>query len=434
MRKAAARLLLLTMAVMPVLAFFSLLSVGCNVTPGLIDTDGWLAGWANRVEIMIDHAQIDASLSNFPVLVHISESSGRNARNVSFIFDELGSDSNRKRIAITTSDGIKQCYAEIEVWNSASEEALIWVKVPSIARDVDTKLYLYYDKNHPDNNSMVGDLNSTPAQNVWDANFTMVQHLEEDGNGTAGEFRDSTSNTHNSVQGSQTTTPASLDPEPGVIFDGNNDFIEVADSNDLSVPITGNLTISAWIRPDVNNFPKTCVSDPVSEGGYVHWLGKSEYGDRNQCEWVFRMYSKTGSSRPNRISFYVFNRDGAIGVGSYFQDDVVPGTWIYVTGVIDASKTYIYKNGLLRDSDTYKMIITPVNGTAPLRIGHVEDDSPPGYFLGAIREVHISNVVRSNAWIKASYASEGDSLLYFGLPTTSTDVTTPPTMTSMNPN
>ena len=82
---------------------------------------GWLSGWTKRVKVTIDHTDIDATLSNFPILLYLSSASGRNAEDITFIFDEIGA--NKLKIAITTSDGETQCYAEVEYWDSANEKA-----------------------------------------------------------------------------------------------------------------------------------------------------------------------------------------------------------------------------------------------------------------------------------------------------------------------
>jgi hypothetical protein len=173
-------------------------------------------------------------------------------------------------------------------------------------------------------------------------------------------------------------------------FNGTaTDYIEISDSADFSVATANSLTVSAWMRPDVLTFPN-------SEGtGYVHWTGKGEAG---QQEWTFRMYNETTTDvppRPNRISFYVFNLQGGEGVGSYFQDPVQAGEWIHVVGIADGQNTYIYKNGVLKQSQSYAGIITPQHGTAPLRIATRDFNS---FFLGAIRGVQL--------WSRALTASE----------------------------
>jgi hypothetical protein len=143
------------------------------------------------------------------------------------------------------------------------------------------------------------------------------------------------------------------------------------------------------MRPDVLTFPNS------ESTGYVHWMGKGEAG---QQEWTFRMYNETTTDvppRPNRISFYVFNLQGGEGVGSYFQDPVQAGEWIHVVGIADGQNTFIYKNGVLKQSQSYAGIITPQHGTAPLRIATRDFNS---FFLGAIQRVRL--------WSRALTASE----------------------------
>jgi hypothetical protein len=180
-------------------------------------------------------------------------------------------------------------------------------------------------------------------------------------------------------------------------FDGTkNDYIEISDSVDFSVATTGSLTVSAWMRPDVLTFP-------ISEStGYVHWLGKGETG---QQEWTFRMYNETTTDvppRPNRVSSYVFNLDGHKGVGSYFQEPVAAGEWIHVVGMADGEETSIHKNGIFQQSQSYTGIITPVHGSAPVRIASRDFNS---FFLGAIQGVRVWNRALAAAEVQSVYAN-----------------------------
>jgi hypothetical protein len=193
-----------------------------------------------------------------------------------------------------------------------------------------------------------------------------------------------------------------------LVFDGQDDYIEIPDDVQFSVANTGQLTVSAWIRPDVLTFPA------FQSTGYVHWLGKGEAG---QQEWVFRMYNQSTTDdppRPNRISFYVFNAAGGEGIGSYFQEPVQVGEWIHVVGTADGEVTAIYKNGEFKDCDRYTGTgpgpchnyapdrwITPTHGSAPVRIGTRDLES---FFLGAIREVRIWSRALTAPEIAALYA------------------------------
>jgi len=166
-------------------------------------------------------------------------------------------------------------------------------------------------------------------------------------------------------------------------FNGSDAYIEIPDHNDFSVPTSGKLSISVWMRPGTLRFPK------VEGTRYVHWMGK---GIASQQEWAFRMYSSDNTEgRENRTSFYLFNLMGGEGAGSYVQEPVTSGRWYHYVTVVDMSTDTIklYKNGNLKDQDSFinsQYQINPENGTAPVRIGTRDFAS---YFRGAIDNINI---------------------------------------------
>ena len=208
----------------------------------------WLEGWNRRIELTIDSGDIDVALADFPVLVYLSASSGRNGDDVSAVFDELTSDGNRKKIAVTTSDGVTQCYVEIEKWDDASEKAWLWVKVPSVASGSDTDLYLYFDAGHADNTAFVGDTNSTPAETVWDSNFKFVCHMRDDPDTSS--VRDSTNNNNDGAKvaaGAPAITPnGKIDGAQD--FDGTDDVVKIANAASLNFGSETGFTLSCWLK------------------------------------------------------------------------------------------------------------------------------------------------------------------------------------------
>jgi len=191
------------------------------------------------------------------------------------------------------------------------------------------------------------------------------------------------------LAGPATALPVGVKPSgPGtyVVFNGVDSSISVPSAPAISLSSSG-YTVAVWVRPDSLTFGKTEGS--LASQQYVHWLGKGEKGDQ---EWTFRMYSQTSPGpRQNRISFYVFSPQGGLGCGSYFQDSITPGDWMLVTGVMDPAthEVSIYKNGILRHSDSYaSLATTPQGGAAPLRIGSKDLVS---YFKGAIGPIWIWN-------------------------------------------
>jgi len=196
------------------------------------------------------------------------------------------------------------------------------------------------------------------------------------------------------------------DPDTAIKLDGRS-YIEVPDSKDFSQPTSGQgLTAEAWIRPDV------LVFEGETEDPHIHWLGKGETG---QYEWALRFYSKE-STRPNRISAYIWNPAGGLGAGAYFQDVLKTGEWIHVVACYDLGDetnpkagVSIYKNGVLRGGPAtqpgalYREYnVVPVHGVAPLRLGTRDLKS---FLVGGLDEVAIYPRVLKSAEILENYKS-----------------------------
>lgn len=77
--------------------------------------------------------------------------------------------------------------------------------------------------------------------------------------------------------------------ESANVFNGLDNYFEIKDADHLEIVTKGIITIEAWIRPDVMNFPK------VEDGkDYIHWMGK---GIPSQHSWVARMYNRIHGER-----------------------------------------------------------------------------------------------------------------------------------------
>lgn len=346
----------------------------------------WLDTWAKRIKLTLDSNQIDAALSDFPVPVYLSTASGIGDVDASCVFDELGSDANRKKIAITTSDGETQCYVEIERWDHANEKAWLHVRVTSIAADADTELYLYYDSSQDDNTTYVGDTGDVAAQSVWDSNFVGVWHLEQDPSGGVGCIKDSTINVnHGTPQGSMATGDL-VDAQfgKGLDFDGVDDLIDVGLSDVLNVHT--DYTIEAIVNPYT-----------MGEGDYGRiW---TRYSDG---QGILLLLNKSTSN------YFRIDPYGGSGIGStstislnQFQALAARSISGYVT---------LFKNG---GSDGSGSVSIPSVESAPGIIGNNPEQNRT--FRGIISGLRISCTGRSDAWIKATYHGLFDSLLTFGV-------------------
>lgn len=218
----------------------------------------------------------------------------------------------------------------------------------------------------------------------------------------------------------------SAEPKPGdiyLLFNGNSTTVEIPSRPGYSQPTNDGLTVSAWVRRDVADFPH------FEQNYYVHWMGKGEgVGPTGKQEWVCRMYgahTKRDDPRPDRISFYVFNPEGHRGTGSYVQEPIRmdPLEWIHIVGVADTGCTHLFKNGEFKDCDIYRASeagncvshpgagpcdhsvdpVVPVAGDAPLRLGSMDGRS---YFLGGVTKVRIWSRVLTDNEIRDMYDND----------------------------
>jgi hypothetical protein len=184
-------------------------------------------------------------------------------------------------------------------------------------------------------------------------------------------------------------TPVASIPGGGVAVNGTSgNYVEIADHAAFSVATTGQLTIALWVRPDTLQATLVEGEDPpAADGQYLHFGGKAIDGSPNVYEWLFRIYNKfradgvTLNNRPNRMSAYHFNPSGGLGSGSYFQDALTAGDWIFVAVAFNSVGPAIYRDGSWRDGDFYSDYgITPTDTATPVRLGTAVKQS---WFQGA---------------------------------------------------
>ncbi len=135
-------------------------------------------------------------------------------------------------------------------------------------------------------------------------------------------------------------------------------------------------------------FDKTKFTGEGGHKDYLHYLGKGE--PSTGYEYMFRQYnSSNDEGRNSRLSFYIFNPEGGLGAGSYVQEPIKEGEWIFLTGVVRGKNVEMWKNGVMKDSDPLSGYdIVPRNGKGPLRIG---TGMGKAYFNGALDELRVYN-------------------------------------------
>jgi len=304
---------------------------------------------------------------------------------ISCIFDEVGA--NSKKIAITKSDGITELYGEIEKWDEVNEEAELWVSRDgwAISDSEDTVGYLYYDNTHADNDAYIGIKNSTPAQNVWDGNFKGVYHMAD---GVDNEhIYDSTSNNNDGTKkAANEPIEASGKIADAQDFDGD-DYIDV---DDIGVGEGTTFTLEGWLKTSDTGAWGTLYAEANLANQIQEILLRKSAGNHAI------IYVKNDAAQPDSIEGTVIVTDNA---------------WHYLAGTRDGADLAIFTDG----GD--KQTVGGVAGTWTLDIsalGVIHRSNFLQYLIGSADEIRVSDVTRTDAWIKASYESGRDDLITWG--------------------
>ena len=321
----------------------------------------WLSGYTTRRKITIDNTKIDATLTDFPVLVSLTDAN----------FDFAKANSDGFDLRFTSADGETLLKYEREIHDSVNEVATYWVKVPSVASDADTEIYVYY--------RTTDTADGADPENVWDSNHKAVLHLKDN---TTSAVLDSTSNNNDGTKkGANEPIEATGKIYKGQDFDGSDDYIYLTNCQNATEG-----TFEGWIKYDTLATYSRLMMD-VS--GYFT-LG-------------------TGDTYNNRMRFAIYD-SADVTVEALDDNTFDTGVWIYVVGIYKGGeKVKLYVDGALVKESTSNAAAGGIkNVSEEIRIGRAADVT---YLDGLIDEVRVSNVARSAAWIKASYHAGAGSLL-----------------------
>jgi len=187
----------------------------------------WNSNWDFREQITIKPDYIDATLTNFPVLINVSANST--------FYDKVKTDLSD--IRFTLDDNATRLNHEINDYNIGAGDVSfnIWVNVTSVSSSVDTVIYMYFG------NSDASALSAADINATWDINYSGVYHLEETASSTC---KDSTVNQNSGEYGGDLPNASSCCIGSGQSMDGTGDYIDMPHAN-LEISQTG--TIECYV-------------------------------------------------------------------------------------------------------------------------------------------------------------------------------------------
>jgi len=275
---------------------------------------------------------------------------------------------------------------EIESYNPATGNVVLWINIPNLSHTADTVIYICYGS------SLISTLQSNP-QTVWDGNFAAVYHLS---NGGAASLADSTAN--------------------------NNSL-----GNDGVVAGTGQ--IGGAIVTNIGKLARTIVPAGLPGGAATRtleaWFTNSStvgailsYGPNSQGSGRIVLSvsgSVVGASSDNASASVAYTPDGHWHhlAAELPSGNTVGSLQIYLDG---QPKTVTYSNGT-----------TVLNtATSDITIGDLSGYTSQYPLIGSVDEARISTIARSASWILAEYNNQSSPSTFYSVSST------PPVITGLS--
>lgn len=331
--------------------------------------------WSNNHKITIDNTLVSGStdLIDFPIL--LTESN---------LLSTLlsGADSAGADLRFSEDIDGKQRLAH-EVVSFDGSTAVIFVKINTLSYNSDTDIYVHWG------NGSASALNRAEAfgmEQVW-YNYTVVYHLQEAVNTTAGGYKDSTLSAFHATGTSMALTEVTGKFGKAQDFDGSADYIKYAarPSND------GTGTIQAWFNPDVVATTDQWIVTSMDEGS-VNADGPNMRMDLDTNSYV-AVHTETGGS-PDQV------RGGT---------SLSASTW-YLGHVQSTGSAYnVFLNGsaesetITHGTDSGEWYDDHLNSDNLVIATGIRSSGAFQYFNGQIQEVRITTTVLSSDWIATEY-------------------------------
>lgn len=358
------------------------------------------ANYTKRREITVQDANIDSNLSQFPLLLVLTDAHAIANADIASkryaIYDHNGNEMDYEEEAY--SEGAS--YANAKIWVSQAG----WTLYASPTGD-QNKLWLYYGYDPGSDQD--------EATGVWDADFATVFHFGETSwDGTSGEVKDSTSNNNDATSYGASVGTGKIGGGAEILESGSGAQDYIATPANSVLNTASQVSVTVWVNHSTaDDDDWIFVKGPNGGSNGYSLLRNSatntykaiaeEYGTSSSVAVTGGTSASTGTW--THVGFTFIRENGS-------------GLNLYVNGASDASPgdTSAINNDI---GTNYSMFIGQYNATQSSAYG----------FDGVIDEVRVSTTVRSAAWVKFEYynANEADNEQTWGSEETQPSVGNP---------
>jgi len=339
----------------------------------------WLSGWDKRIEISIgDYANdIGAEVVWFPVTVFLT------ATQCEEVFVELTTDAEYLKVAFTKADGTTELYSECELYDQSEELGVFHVSRDGWTINANTSIFLYYDKDHADNTTYIGAINTAAGAAVWDGNFEAVFHMVD---ATTSTVVDSTSNNIDLTKAGANNPLQTTSGKVGYAQHFSSDYMTHATFLDV---MPDDLTVEACMRLDV-----------IDINHYIFFkynvVGNDNIALSINADEQVQLWARASGVEKTLTSTNTVNAE----------------TWYYVVGVQTADAVMkVYLDTAVDSGDILGSI---ADGTQTDIVIGAYNVTPDFGVDGIMDELRFSSTPRAATWLKGTYNSLWDTLFTYG--------------------
>ncbi|MDB5105838.1 MAG: hypothetical protein JWP91_3527 [Fibrobacteres bacterium] len=360
------------------------LSEGVEIVPGDTVPASAFQDWAHSSRLFLNTGVTGANMTtgpvfNFPLLVRLGPGAS--------VFSSAAGDGHDLRFS--KRDGAPLSY-EIETWDKASAQAVIWVKLDTILpNDSDQFIRMYWG-----NPAATPGATQKPVFDTTTSGYQSIWHMNALTGGTPPFFRDA-SDVGNDLFTGGAVSASDVIPSPmgwGVDLSGDSTTLYTA----KSFPAPGTFTISLWFRTT------------TTEGGKLIGFGVDPLlvdTSRDRHMWMDTV---------GKVHFGVFPKSGikdALPDVLSSPQALNDGKWHMVAGVLWAGGQVLYVDGKKSAEDT-KVTSAQAYAKGFWKVGFdfrfFDWPFAPKalYFKGAIDEARAAKKSFSKEWIQLSFESQ----------------------------
>lgn len=275
-------------------------------------------GYSYRRSITIGSAQVGGTvdIANFPMLFSGTYSYLADSGNGGSVQSSNGYDI----IFASDTDGTVQLKHEIELYTNTSGYLVYWVKVPTLAWDADTTIYLFYG------NGTATD--TQDAANTFNGWYDHVFHL--------GGTVDSVGTIELANTGAG-TVEVKNSLGIGRDFEGDADYMDLS----AELAMNGDYTVQYWARQDSDNNEGIVTHKAGASQEYTFLYGGGNYTEHNNDGTRRKYY--TPSDYTTLYQYHWVNESGAN--HSMYYNGTQSGTAAALAGTYNITRLGGYGSG-----------------------------------------------------------------------------------------